>query len=126
MSTKGEAWKHPGWKDAGAEYRANRPKTPALELIASKTYVCDVCGAAPCVSRGFCSYSRAVDRQTKRRSRLAEQSTPQSTIDAIMYCVRQRGIEALKEPANIERLSRCDEQAKAAINKFAAKIASTK
>jgi hypothetical protein len=37
--------------------------------------------------------------------------TPQSTIDAILYCVRTRGIAALEEPNIKERLSRCDETA---------------
>jgi len=37
----------------------------------------------------------------------ARHPTPQSTIDAIIYCVRTRGIAALKESANEERLSRC-------------------
>jgi hypothetical protein len=37
--------------------------------------------------------------------------TPQSTIEAILYSVRERGMAALKEPANAERLSRCDEAA---------------
>jgi hypothetical protein len=43
--------------------------------------------------------------------------TPQSTIDAIMYCVRERGLAALNEPTNAERLSRCDQAARAQINK---------
>ena len=38
-------------------------------------------------------------------------ATPQSTIDAILYCVRSRGLAALQEPNNKERLSRCDEAA---------------
>ena len=38
-------------------------------------------------------------------------ATPQSTIEAILFCVRTRGMAALKEPANEERLSRCDEAA---------------
>jgi hypothetical protein len=38
-------------------------------------------------------------------------ATPQSTVEAILYCVRERGLAALKEPANEERLSRCDEAA---------------
>jgi hypothetical protein len=38
--------------------------------------------------------------------------TPQSTVEAIMYCVRERGLGALKEPSNIERLYRCDDRAK--------------
>jgi hypothetical protein len=42
--------------------------------------------------------------------------TPQSTIDAIMYCVRERGLALLKEPANVERLLRCDANAKAQID----------
>jgi hypothetical protein len=43
-------------------------------------------------------------------------STPQSTVDAIMYSVRTRGLAALDEPANIERLARCDKRARAQIN----------
>jgi hypothetical protein len=43
--------------------------------------------------------------------------TPQATVEAILYCVRERGVAALKEPANIERLARCDAAAKAAIDK---------
>jgi hypothetical protein len=39
-----------------------------------------------------------------------------------MYCVRQRGPAALKEPANIERLSRCDAAALAQINARMAKL----
>jgi hypothetical protein len=42
--------------------------------------------------------------------------TPRSTVEAILYCVRERGLAALKEPANVERLARCDAAAKAAIN----------
>jgi hypothetical protein len=43
--------------------------------------------------------------------------TPQMTIEAIMYCVRQRGLAALKEPANLERLARCDKAALAQIDR---------
>jgi hypothetical protein len=35
-------------------------------------------------------------------------ATPQTTIEAILHCVRERGLKAFKEPANIERLRRCD------------------
>jgi hypothetical protein len=48
--------------------------------------------------------------------------TPQSTIEAIMYCVRVRGLGALREPGNVERLSRSDEAAKAQINQRIAKL----
>lgn len=40
-----------------------------------------------------------------------------STIETIMCAVRARGVPALKEPANIERLSRCDAAARKEINR---------
>jgi hypothetical protein len=43
--------------------------------------------------------------------------TPQTTIEAILYCVRERGPTALREPANIERLRRCDRAARAEIDR---------
>jgi hypothetical protein len=42
--------------------------------------------------------------------------TPQTIIEALMYAVRERGLAALKEPANIERLQRCDAPTRAEIN----------
>jgi hypothetical protein len=33
-----------------------------------------------------------------------------------MYCVRERGKGALREPANLERLKRCDKRAAKEIN----------
>ena len=42
--------------------------------------------------------------------------TPQTTVEAVMLCVRERGLAALEEPANIERLSRCHASARAQIN----------
>jgi hypothetical protein len=48
--------------------------------------------------------------------------TPPSTVEAICRCVRERGIEALKEPANVDRLARCDEAARAEINRRVAQL----
>jgi hypothetical protein len=48
--------------------------------------------------------------------------TPQVTVEAILYCVRERGLAALKEPANLERLARCDAAAKAQIDKRIRKL----
>ena len=42
--------------------------------------------------------------------------TPQAAIEAIMHSVRERGLGSLKEPATIERLSRCDAAARSQIN----------
>jgi hypothetical protein len=38
-------------------------------------------------------------------------------IEAIMISVAERGLAALKEPANIERLGRCDQAALAEIDR---------
>jgi hypothetical protein len=38
----------------------------------------------------------------------AKHPTPQATVEAIMFAVRTRGLSALKEPATVERLSRCN------------------
>jgi hypothetical protein len=43
-------------------------------------------------------------------------STPQSVIEAVMYCVRERGLAALEEPANVQRLRTFDDRAKAQLN----------
>jgi hypothetical protein len=48
--------------------------------------------------------------------------TPQTVVETIMFCVRERGLAALKEPANIERLSRCDATAKAQIDQRIEKL----
>jgi hypothetical protein len=47
---------------------------------------------------------------------------PPPQIEAVVQCVRERGLAALKEPANIERLSRCDKAAKAEINRRIARL----
>ena len=43
-------------------------------------------------------------------------TTPSVTIEAIMWAMRERGLEALHDPDVIERLSRCDNAACEAIN----------
>ena len=43
--------------------------------------------------------------------------TPEAVIAAIMYCIRARGLSALKEPANRERLKRCNRAARDEINR---------
>ena len=44
--------------------------------------------------------------------------TPQVTIEAVIYCVRARGLRALREPANIARLKDCDRAARDEINRL--------
>jgi hypothetical protein len=52
--------------------------------------------------------------------------TPNVIVDAIMHAVRERGLAALKEAANLERLSRCDEAAKAEINRRIGRLIAAK
>ena len=47
-----------------------------------------------------------------KRSVARMRTTPQTTIEAVLHSVRERGLPALKEPANVERLSRCDANAR--------------
>jgi hypothetical protein len=55
-------------------------------------------------------------KQTQRRR------TPRTTVEAILYCVRTRGISALKQAANLDRLSHCDPAARTQINKRIASL----
>jgi hypothetical protein len=48
---------------------------------------------------------------------LPRRPTPSATIEAIMRSVRERGVVALKESANLRRLSGCDAATKAEIDK---------
>jgi len=48
--------------------------------------------------------------------------TPRSTVEAILHRVRERGIAALDEAENIERLGQCDPAAMEQINQRIAKL----
>jgi hypothetical protein len=50
----------------------------------------------------------------------------QTTIEAVVHSVRERGIAALKEPANIARLLTCDDDAKTKINERIARLIAAK
>jgi hypothetical protein len=52
----------------------------------------------------------------------ARRATPQSTIEAVLYGVRTRGIAALQEPDNKERIARCDGAAKQQIKAAIARM----
>src|SRR6516164_6603495 len=49
-------------------------------------------------------------------------ATPQATVEAIMIAVRERGLAALNDAANVERLARCDQAARAQINQRIARL----
>jgi hypothetical protein len=77
-----------------------------------------------CTCESFCEQCRQADaRHGHRRTAPARRPTPNVTIEAILYCVRDRGAGALREPANIARLRTCDAAAKAQINTRIAMLA---
>jgi hypothetical protein len=98
-------------------------------LAISPSY-CFTCGGDPCVLPSFCKACRIVDARNSRAAKQAihvwpaTRPTPKVVIEAIIYCVRERGVTALDEPANVERLSRCDPAVRAEINRRIAKIIS--
>jgi hypothetical protein len=48
--------------------------------------------------------------------------TPKATIEAVMHAVREHGLSALKEPATVQRLERCDAAARDEINQRIEKL----
>jgi hypothetical protein len=101
-----DAWNGPGCAEAARKYHEDRAGRPAVveiepERLAQLRELRD----------GNVSLDRLWHELNDARSR----PTPQVTIEAILSCVRERGIAALKELANLERLSRCDEAALAQI-----------
>jgi hypothetical protein len=46
-----------------------------------------------------------------------QRPTPQTVIEAVMYCVCARGLGALKEPDNLNRLRQCDARAQTEIDR---------
>jgi hypothetical protein len=107
-----EWWRHEAGR-LGSDWNA------IMELRASVApLTCDVCGSAPCVNPSFCAACSLADQQRRGLPQrgIEHRRTPQTTIEAIIHCVRERGLAALEEPANVERLDRCDRTARAQIN----------
>jgi hypothetical protein len=53
---------------------------------------------------------------------LRNRPTPDVVLEAVMFVVRSRGLAALREPATLERLERCDRAARAQINQQIEKV----
>jgi hypothetical protein len=85
---------------------------------------CATCGSEPCINPTFCKACRSADRQVRGKPGRADarSPTPQVTLEAVMHAVRERGLAALKEPATVERVSRCDAAAKAEIERRIANL----
>jgi hypothetical protein len=73
-----------------------------------------------CWPDGCCERRRQAEADDARRERERRQirpPTPACTVEAILYCVRERGPAALREPANLARLRDCDKAALAEIDR---------
>jgi hypothetical protein len=88
-------------------------------------FMCDICGLTPCASRSFCRVCREADRKHAAKLATPKQEprpAPVSIVDALIYCIKARGVDALKEPGNFAWLAQCDEDAKRRIDKFVARV----
>ena len=96
--------------------------------MAAVQFVCDVCGSEPCLTPGFCQTCRVADARVRQQRPTENPSrpTPRTTIEAIMFSVRERGPQALHEQGNVERLQHCDASARTEINKRIARLIATK
>jgi hypothetical protein len=81
--------------------------------------------AAPTLSPSLQDELEPIEEPPPARQH-ADRPTPQVTIEPVLYAISTRGLAALKEPANIERLARCDKAAMAQINKRISQLAQEK
>jgi hypothetical protein len=84
---------------------------------------CDTCGTEPCTNPSFCRTCRRADSKHRRQAVvIALRPTPQVTVEAVLFAVRERGVKALTEPDTLRRLGGCDEAARAEINRRVAAL----
>jgi hypothetical protein len=107
--TAQDAWS--GWKAAAVEYHESRGDRPVIVEIEPQR-----------LKRLRRLMDPAVWLEHANREISGNRPTPKVTVEAVILTVRERGLAALKEPANIERLSRCDDAAKAEIERRIAKL----
>lgn len=74
---------------------------------------CPTCGLVPCANPSFCAVCVRADRQHSRRLTAPTiHPTPQTVVEAIVCCVRGRGLKALREPKVKAWIDDCDTAAK--------------
>ena len=108
-----KAWDSPSRKESAAEYQSDRAGRPLIVGIEPEHLQRVRRLMRPGVTLEQ-AYREINDPQNR--------PTPRVTIEAIMLGMRERGLAALREPANLERLSRCDATAKTEINERIEKL----
>jgi hypothetical protein len=74
------------------------------------TYTCRMCGQNPCVNPSFCAACDRAEKQYPRRQtpREARPAPKALLVEALAYQLRG-GVNALKEPSALRRISELDE-----------------
>jgi hypothetical protein len=86
-----------------------------LELIAP----CPICECEPCPAPSFCQLCREADAKRRQQPKtITLRPIARPTLEAIKQSVRNCGLAALKESATRERLARCDDAARAEIDRW--------
>jgi hypothetical protein len=111
------SWDAPSWKKAALDYHAKRKASGRVFEVETEPARLDrvrrMLNSSVSLERAYYEFSKPI-------------FTPEVTIEAILHCVKIRGIKALGEPANQERLSRCGAAARAQIKARIAKMESIK
>jgi hypothetical protein len=102
-----EAWSSPSWQTATVEYRESRGDRPLIVELDPKHLK---------RLRGLMRPGVTLEQAWNEFGDPRNKPVPKVVIETVMTAVRKRGLAALREPANIERLERCDAAARAEIN----------
>src|SRR5262245_54023386 len=101
-------WDAPSWREAAVEYHRDRPGRLADEIEPKRL------ARLRRLMPDDISLERAWHELRDMRP------TPAVTVDAINLAVRERGVKAIEEPHNQERLKRCDADARARLDHWLA------
>jgi hypothetical protein len=108
-----DARNDPGWAKAAPEYHKAR---------GDRVLIVETRPEQLARLRELSDDNGSLDRLWHELNDARGRPTPQVTIEAILSCVRERGIAALDEAKNIGRLHRCNLAAMAQINQRIAKL----
>jgi hypothetical protein len=102
-----EAWSAPSWTTAAVEYRESQGERPLIVEIKPERlqWLRRLMEPGISLQQAYLEINDPCNRPT-----------PAVVVEAVMLAVRERGLAALREPATIERLERCDAAARTEIN----------
>jgi hypothetical protein len=105
-------WSNPSWTTAAVEYRESRGERPLIVEIEPERLQW---------LRGLMQPGISLQQANREITEPSNRPTPAVVVEAVMLAVRG-GLAALKEPATVERLQRCDAVARAEINQRIQKL----